>query len=70
LQNRAGIICASTGCAVSASARATIAYSRTFRRAAITRPRTVDLLEIAISSIESHRGSEPPDRHCARSAGH
>ena len=42
--------------AVQASARPTIANSRTFRVAANHRPRTVDLRGIAILSIESHRG--------------
>ena len=53
LQKRMGIICTSTGCDVEASARATIAYSRTFRLAAISRPRTVSLRGIPTSNIES-----------------
>jgi hypothetical protein len=54
LQKRAGTICASTGCDVEASALATIAYSRTFREAAIARPRTVFFRGTAIFTIEPH----------------
>ncbi len=47
------MICTSTGCDVSASARTTIAYSRSLRLAAIQRPLNVDLRGIAIASIET-----------------
>jgi hypothetical protein len=53
LQNRAGIICASTGCEVEASALATILSSRTFRVALIHNPRTVFFRAIAIMFIET-----------------
>jgi hypothetical protein len=60
LQNRAGTICASTGCPVFSSALATILSSRAFRVALIHSPRTVFFRAIAIFSIESHRSPKLP----------
>jgi hypothetical protein len=52
LQNRAGTICARTGCDVDASAFATIAYSRALRVAAIHFPRAVSRLRTPISLLK------------------
>src|SRR5579885_402373 len=63
-----GMICASTGCPVVASARATIAYSRALRLAAFSRPRRVDLRGMAISSIETYRQTGKKLRNPLRAA--
>lgn len=49
-----GTICAITGCDVNASARPTIATSRTLRVAAFSRPFTVALRGVATLSIETY----------------
>jgi hypothetical protein len=53
------MICASTGWPVEARARATMAYSRALRVAAMRRPRSVDLRGKLIVSIFNHILYEP-----------